>query len=84
MVYGVQIAGPRQDVQAKLIMLAKNEYNPYAGTYEERVDAVSNWEPYEGQRVCVAASDFSQGDGVSITNYPTPQLPAQLLYVEEN
>ncbi len=52
-----------------------------SGVYSGSEDTASEWEQYNGQRVCVAASGIGMPGGVSIMNVPKTYQGTRLLYV---
>ena len=54
------------------------------GMNESRRQSMGNWPSYDGQRVCVACTGFSQSDGVSLVMCPATYEgnQAELLYAE--
>ena len=77
-VEGVQLADEQVSTDVDHICLGEKNFNVYNGSYDR--DNASQWEEYDGRRVCVSATGFSQSSGVSNVVVPVPQ-EADLLYI---
>ncbi|MDO4796979.1 MAG: zinc ribbon domain-containing protein [Coriobacteriales bacterium] len=75
---GIQLAEDKVSRDVDHICLGEKNFDTYGGSYNR--DNASQWEEYDGRRVCVSATGFSQSSGVSNVVVPSPQ-EVDLLYV---
>lgn len=66
------------DKDTDYIQIGVHRYNAFKDRFDE-ADTASQWNAYDGARVCVAATDFSMNDGFTIITVPVTDT-ARLLY----